>query len=45
MVKGHHGHQKKMEPNGQQSWVIDHHIAQVEEIHDQQLKKIQAWTA
>ena len=31
MVKGHHGHKKK-ELNGHQSWVIGHHLAQVEEV-------------
>ena len=32
MVRGHHGHQKKMEPNGHQSRIIAHHLAHVEEI-------------
>ena len=34
MVKGHHGHQKKMEPNTcrHQSQVIGHHFTQIKEI-------------
>ena len=32
MVKGHHGHHKKIEPHGLQSRVIGHHLVQVEEI-------------